>query len=224
MRVFRHLTYANVIATVALFLALGGTAAAGAHLLITGADVQDHSLTGADFRHGSLGAGAFSKLAIRELKGNRGATGANGLPGSAGGAGAQGATGAAGPSGAAGSNGADGVGIATTIVAGSDETNYVDLTPLATTTLSRPGDYVIFTSLTVHNTGAGNEYLNCGYKVNGTINGASGVQTNAGDTASGTSAGVVTANGPTTIAFVCQGSGGTTYDISAVQMRIHYLG
>ena len=221
MRFLSHLTYANVIATAALFLALGGTAAAGAQLLVTGADVQDHSLTGADIKHGSLGAGVFSKLAIRELKGDRGARGVSGASGASG---PQGPAGAAGQSGSAGSKGADGIGIATTLVSGSDQAGYVDLAPLATTTLSQSGDYVIFTSLTVHNTGLVGEYLNCGYDVNGTINGASGVQTNAGDTASGTSAGVVTASGPTTISFVCQGGGGTTYDISSVQMRIHYLG
>jgi hypothetical protein len=62
------LTYANVIATLALFLALGGGAVAATHLgrasvgaaqlkpgAVTGAKVKDGSLTGADVVSGSLG-------------------------------------------------------------------------------------------------------------------------------------------------------------------------
>ena|ERR1700761_5660859 len=62
------LTYANVIATVALFLALGGGAAAATHLgratvgtaqlkpaAVTGAKVKDGSLTGADVATSTLG-------------------------------------------------------------------------------------------------------------------------------------------------------------------------
>src|SRR4051794_13361345 len=42
-----HPTYFNVTATLALFIALGGTGAYATGL-VTGADVQDESLTGAD--------------------------------------------------------------------------------------------------------------------------------------------------------------------------------
>ena len=55
----RRLTYANVAATLALFFALGGTAVAGAKLLITGATVENHSLTGVDIENGSLGLNAL---------------------------------------------------------------------------------------------------------------------------------------------------------------------
>ena len=47
-----RLTYANVVATLALFSALGGSAYAT--LRVTGANVVDGSLTGADIRNGSL--------------------------------------------------------------------------------------------------------------------------------------------------------------------------
>lgn len=60
-RIRRKLTYANVMATVGVFLALGGGAVAATHLgrnsvgsaqlkaaAVTGAKVKDHSLTGAD--------------------------------------------------------------------------------------------------------------------------------------------------------------------------------
>jgi len=218
MRLFPHLSYANVIATLALFLALGGTAVAGTRVLFTGADVQDHSLTGADIKDDSVGLSVFGKNALRGLAGPRGARGATGSPGAAG------VAGAAGPSGAAGPQGPAGAGVTTSTVAGTDQSNYVDLTPLASTTLPSSGDYVIFTNLTVANTGAQNEYLNCGYKFNGVLNGASGVDTTAGATSSGTSAGVVTADGPTTVEFLCRGGGNTTYDISNVTMRVHFLG
>lgn len=49
-----HLSFANVMATMAVFIALGGTSYAA--VMITGADVQDGSLTGRDVRDSSLGA------------------------------------------------------------------------------------------------------------------------------------------------------------------------
>jgi hypothetical protein len=215
MRIFRHLSYANVIATLALFIALGGTATAAGRLLITGADIQDHSLTGADIKNGSIGTRALSSLARLNLQGAQGPAGLAGAPG---------ATGAAGPGGPQGERGPAGTGVTTSKVTGADQPGYVDLTPLASYTLPASGDYVLFTNLTVANTGASNEYLNCGYRFNGMISGAAGVDTAAGDTSTGVSAGVVTADGPTTVEFLCQGNGGTTYDISNISMRIHFLG
>ena len=107
---------------------------------------------------------------------------------------------------------------------GADVTNYADLTPLASYAVTTPGDYVVFASLTVTNTGANDEYLNCGFQINGTMNGAAGVSATAGATTSGSS--VTAFNTPTagTVEFVCSGSGGTTYDISNIEMRIHFLG
>jgi hypothetical protein len=48
MNLRAHLTYANVTATLALFVALGGSSYAA--LRITGRDVKDNSLTGRDVR------------------------------------------------------------------------------------------------------------------------------------------------------------------------------
>lgn len=53
MRIRNHIR-SNVVAYLALFFALGGTAIA-AKPLVTGADVQDDSLTGADVLESSLG-------------------------------------------------------------------------------------------------------------------------------------------------------------------------
>ena len=97
-RITSRLTYANVIATLALFLALGGTSYAvtvlpknsvGTQQLkknaVTGVKVKDGSLSSADFVAGTL------------LKGDTGATGAAGATGATG---PQGETGVAGPAGA----------------------------------------------------------------------------------------------------------------------------
>jgi hypothetical protein len=219
-----RLSYANVAATLALFFALSGTAVAGAKLLVSGANVKNHSLTGVDIKRGSLGLEAFSRAARTRLKGTSGPAGATGPEGPQGSQGPAGQQGPAGPQGATGSQGTAGIGITTATASGTDVTNYQDFTPLASYSFNVSGDYVIFTTLTVHNTGANGEYLNCGYKVDGTINGAAGVDTTAGGTATGTSVGAFHAPGAATVEFLCTGNGNTTYDISDITMRIHYLG
>lgn len=114
-----------VAATLALFLALSGTAIAGAKLLITGADVKNHSLTGVEFENGSLGLGTLSPAARTRLQGARGAVGAPGPQGQ------QGTQGLAGQQGTAGPQGATGVDVTTATAAGADVTGYQDPTPLA---------------------------------------------------------------------------------------------
>ena len=79
-RVHARLTYANVVATLALFIALGGSSYAA--VTITGREVRDDSLTGRDIRDGSvrardLRAGTL-EAGPRGLTGPRGATGATG--------------------------------------------------------------------------------------------------------------------------------------------------
>ncbi len=85
-----RLTYANVIATLALFLALGGGAAFAASTLgknsvggkqlkrnaVTGAKVKDGSLAAADFKAGQLPAGERGPTGERGPQGARGAAGA----------------------------------------------------------------------------------------------------------------------------------------------------
>lgn len=93
----KHLTYANVMSTISVFLLLGGGAAIAAGKLaknsvgtkqlkknaVTAEKVKDGSLLGADFAAGQIPAGA------------KGATGATGAQGATGPTGATGATGAA---------------------------------------------------------------------------------------------------------------------------------
>jgi hypothetical protein len=104
-RMLAHLSYANVVATLALAIALGGTATAA--VLITGREIKDESLTGADIRNqtlgtkdvrdGSLRAGDFQRGQLP--RGATGATGATGSTGPQGATGSQGAAGGTGPSG-----------------------------------------------------------------------------------------------------------------------------
>jgi hypothetical protein len=213
----RHrLSYSSVVATLALFVAIGGTAAAGAQSLLTGrnvkdesltgADIQNDSLTGADIRSGSLGSNVFSSVARANL---RGATGPAGPQGAAGATGAQGAAGA---------------GVTATVVTGDDVANYQDLDPLAAASLSATGDYVVFAHLTVHNTGASGDNLNCGLFISGEAVGGGGVSVAAGDTESGSTVGAISISAPSDLTLKCQGSGVTTFDISNITMRIHNLG
>jgi hypothetical protein len=69
----RHLTYANVMATLGVFIALGGTSYAA--IKITGKNVKDRSLTGKDIKPRSV--------PVDRLKGKLpgGPAGAQGLPG-----------------------------------------------------------------------------------------------------------------------------------------------
>src|SRR4051794_19771168 len=53
-RLRSRLTYANVMATVAVFIALGGSATAA--VLITGKNVKDGTLTGKDIKNSSIGS------------------------------------------------------------------------------------------------------------------------------------------------------------------------
>ena len=57
-RLHRQLTYANVVATLALFLSLGGAAYAGAK--VGSADIKNHSIAAIDIRDDSLGAGQLA--------------------------------------------------------------------------------------------------------------------------------------------------------------------
>ena len=118
----KHLTYANVMATAALFVALGGSAIAASGILITKpSQVGNGVLPGKKLKKGTVAADRLSARARASLRGARGPIGpqgpAGGAPGPQGAAGPQGAPGrpgadgrpgAAGPTGAAGARGATG--------------------------------------------------------------------------------------------------------------------
>ena len=97
-RLFRRHTTA--VAYLALFAALGGSAYAAA--TITGADIQDGTVTGRDVKNRSLGANKLSAKARESLASRPGPQGA---PGAKGDKGEPGAPGPAGPKGEPGFNG-----------------------------------------------------------------------------------------------------------------------
>ena len=103
-----RLTYANVMATIAVFLALGGTSYAA--LTITSKNVRNESLTSADLKNNSIKSADVrnGSLLARDFKagqlpaGPQGPQGPQGAKGDAGPEGARGATGATGATGAPG--------------------------------------------------------------------------------------------------------------------------
>jgi hypothetical protein len=96
-RIFKSGRYANVTSTLALVVALSGTAYAA--VTITGKNVRNGSLTGADVKKNSIGSKQVAGLQANDFKtgtlrtgpiGPQGPPGAQGAPGSAGTPGAPG--------------------------------------------------------------------------------------------------------------------------------------
>jgi hypothetical protein len=73
----RHFTYANVMATLAVFIALGGSSYAA--LTITGRDVKDRSLTHRDLRRDTLGGSRIRESRLGKVRRARNADRLNGL-------------------------------------------------------------------------------------------------------------------------------------------------
>jgi hypothetical protein len=89
----RRLSYANVVASTALFVALGGTGYAA--ITITGSNVRDSSLTGRDIKNSSIASADIKNgsLLRKDFKAGQlvpGAPGAAGAPGQKGDAGTPG--------------------------------------------------------------------------------------------------------------------------------------
>ena len=89
-RLARKLTYANVVATLALMIAISGGTALAASRLITGSQIARGTISGRNIEKRTLTSTLFKRGTLR--RGARGATGA---------AGATGAPGPAGPAGSA---------------------------------------------------------------------------------------------------------------------------
>ena len=110
-RLRSRLTFSNVVALIALCIALGGTSYAAAKLprnSVSSPQVRDGSLRAGDFAKGQLPPGADGANGADGAAGPAGAAGAIGPAGAIGSAGAAGRDGAAGPAGAAGRDGARG--------------------------------------------------------------------------------------------------------------------
>jgi hypothetical protein len=76
-RLRRNLTYANVTATLALFIALGGSSYAALNL--TGRDIKDGSLTHRDLKRNSLGGTRIKESRLGKVRRARNADRLNGM-------------------------------------------------------------------------------------------------------------------------------------------------
>lgn len=153
-RITSRLTYANVIATLALFIALGGTSYAVTALPKNSVGTQQlkkNAVTGVKVKNGSLSSADFAAGTL--LKGDTGASGATGATGATG---PQGATGAAGPAGAQYSS-----------VDGDSQTNPIESNAVSvasgTIYLDQAGKYAMFarfdTTLTANMCAGGDPVL-----------------------------------------------------------------
>lgn len=133
----RHLTYANVAATLALFLCLGGAAYAATQL-------PKNSVGTKQLKNGAVTAGKIAKKARNQLRGNQGPQGPQGKTGKTG---AKGATGATGTKGATGATGADGTGPAFEAVASEVPVSAIG-NPIVGGSLAA-GPYVITANVTI---------------------------------------------------------------------------
>lgn len=153
MRAIRQqLTYANVIATLALFLALGGAAFAATQL-------PRNSVGTGQLKPEAVTAGKIAKKTRNQLKGDRGATGPQGpagKTGAKGATGATGATGAKGDTGARGPAGADGTGPAFEVFTApsTQKTIGISPTPIVAENLNA-GAYVFTANVVVEATSPG---------------------------------------------------------------------
>lgn len=76
-RIRRHFTYANVMATLAVFIALGGSSYAA--LNITGRDVKDGSLTHRELKRNTLGGTRINESRLGKVRRARNADRLSGL-------------------------------------------------------------------------------------------------------------------------------------------------
>lgn len=190
------LTSAHVIALVALFVALAGSAGAAAVAFITGADVVDHSLSGRDVARHSLGGktlqrGSVGTDAVRNGSLRAGDFDQSRLPG-----------------------------LTKKTVKAPPIAGYTDLDPLVGYRPRRGGDYLVITRFRVRNTGGSDEYLNCAYQANGQLFPTAGAQTTAGQATTAYAVTAVEIPSSNRIDFACLGGGATTYDISKIRMRV----
>jgi hypothetical protein len=106
MNMFKQGRYANVTATLALVVALSGSAYAAT--TITGKQVRNGSLTGADIKKESIASAQVANLRANDFRAGELPAGPAGRPGASGPAGAKGDAGLKGDKGDAGARGAPG--------------------------------------------------------------------------------------------------------------------
>jgi hypothetical protein len=169
----RHLSYANVVASLALFLALGGAAFAATQL-------PRNSVGTGQLKPEAVTSGKIAKKTRNQLRGATGPQGPQGKTGAKGATGARGATGAKGDTGARGATGTpgtDGTGPALEVFA-TGKTIGTSATTVATQNLAA-GAYVISADIVVESPEAATVtcLLNTGGEATGTVPAGGGATT-----------------------------------------------
>ncbi len=204
-RIRAHLTYANVVATLCLFLVLGGGAAFAATQL------PRNSVGTGQLKAGAVTAGKIAKKARSQLRGNRGPAGPQGPQGKTGKAGAKGATGARGATGATGAAGADGTGPAFEVFSVTPKAVATPVPVLAETLAG--GAYVIDANVVVQATAAGT--VTCKLQGGGEAQSAATLAAGASGTLSLSMARAVAAGGSTST-ITCEAPAGATVTYSNI--------
>jgi hypothetical protein len=155
----RHLTYANVVASLALFLALGGAAFAATQL-------PRNSVGTGQLKPEAVTAGKIAKTTRNQLKGATGPAGPQGPQGKAGAKGATGARGATGATGARGATGADGTGPAFEVFTNSARAVGVGPAQVLAENLTA-GSYAISANVSVAGGEAGGTVVVCSFNGGG---------------------------------------------------------
>jgi Collagen triple helix repeat (20 copies) len=136
---------ATVIAALALFVALGGGAVAYASGVISGSEIENHSIAEKKLTSG----------AVRALRGRRGRTGRTGHPGPTG------PVGPTGPAGPSGPQGLTGPSSAISDFENSDLLNLFDAGGRIATQTLPAGSYVVMGNTSLTNTSAGDNDIVC---------------------------------------------------------------
>jgi hypothetical protein len=152
----RHLSYANVVASLALFLALGGAAFAATQL-------PRNSVGTGQLKPEAVTSGKIAKRTRQQLMGAQGPAGPQGKTGAKGqkgATGARGATGSKGDAGARGLTGADGTGPAFEVFLQAPKVVGTTATQILAQNLS-PGAYAISANVALEAAGSGEAEVEC---------------------------------------------------------------
>jgi hypothetical protein len=194
----RHLTYANVAATLALFLALGGAAYAATQL-------PKNSVGTNQIRKEAVTAGKIAKKTRQQLQGDRGPQGPQGPQGKTGKTGAKGATGARGAQGNTGAPGADGTGPALEVVTSAKPIEAAG-SPVVSQNLTQ-GAYVITADVVIESAFTAATTVTC--SLNGSNSEAVGI-VEAGSPLTLTLSGVRSLGSASAATLTCAVPGGAT--------------
>jgi uncharacterized protein YjbI with pentapeptide repeats len=241
-QVLARLSYANVMATLAFFLAVSGATAFAASTLLTGADIRDGSITGADVRNHTLSAqklrrGSVTGAVVR----NQSLTGSDLkdgsvraadfdpreldlLRGAKGDAGAKGEQGPQGPQGAQGPPGEPGSSaIERASWQGSDMNGYVNGTTIIDRQVPTSGGWLMLAHFEVTNTSGPDDWFNCGLFVGGQQIGGGGDNIQAGTTRELNAVGFGPADADEHVVVQCESGGSGTFDIANVSLSLAKL-